>query len=86
MQELSEKGIQHTDLWQRGVDTELFQPSLRSDAMRQRLLNGQSDTGKLLLYIGRLSAEKKIERILPAEQSLPMCRWVQGLMGAQGGT
>ena len=55
VQELSEKGIQHTDLWQRGVDTELFQPSLRSDSMRQRLLNGQSDTGKLLLYIGRLS-------------------------------
>jgi glycosyltransferase involved in cell wall biosynthesis len=74
VQELSEKGIQHTDLWQRGVDTELFQPSLRSDAMRARLLNGQSDTGKLLLYIGRLSAEKQIERIRPVLDAMPDAR------------
>ena len=74
VQELSEKGIQHTDLWQRGVDTELFQPSLRSEAMRARLLNGQSDTGKLLLYIGRLSAEKQIERIRPVLEAMPDAR------------
>ncbi len=74
VQELSEKGIQHTDLWQRGVDTELFQPSLRSEAMRARLLNGQSDTGKLLLYIGRLSAEKQIERIRPVLDAMPDAR------------
>jgi glycosyltransferase involved in cell wall biosynthesis len=74
VQELSEKGIQHTDLWQRGVDTDLFQPTLRSDAMRARLLNGQSDTGKLLLYIGRLSAEKQIERIRPVLEAMPDAR------------
>ena len=74
VQELSEKGIQHTDLWQRGVDTELFLPSLRCDTMRQRLLNGYSDTGKLLLYIGRLSAEKQIERIRPVLDALPDAR------------
>jgi glycosyltransferase involved in cell wall biosynthesis len=74
VQELSEKGIQHTDLWQRGVDTELFQPGLRSQAMRARLLNGQSDTGKLLLYIGRLSAEKQIERIRPVLEAMPDAR------------
>jgi len=74
VQELSEKGIQHTDLWQRGVDTELFQPALRSETMRARLLNGQSDTGKLLLYIGRLSAEKQIERIRPVLEAMPDAR------------
>ena len=74
VQELSDKGIQHTDLWQRGVDTELFLPSLRCDTMRQRLLNGHSDTGKLLLYIGRLSAEKQIERIRPVLDALPDAR------------
>ena len=74
VQELSEKGIQHTDLWQRGVDTELFRPELRSDAMRQRLLGGHSDTGKLLLYIGRLSAEKQIERIRPVLEAMPDAR------------
>ncbi len=74
VQELSEKGIQHTDLWQRGVDTDLFRPELRSDAMRQRLLGRHSDSGKLLLYIGRLSAEKQIERIRPVLEAMPDAR------------
>ncbi len=74
VQELSEKGIQHTDLWQRGVDTELFRPELRSETMRQRLLGSHSDTGKLLLYIGRLSAEKQIERIRPVLEAIPDAR------------
>jgi glycosyltransferase involved in cell wall biosynthesis len=72
--ELSDKGIQHTDLWQRGVDTDLFRPELRSEAMRTKLLGGRSDTGKLLLYIGRLSAEKQIERIKPVLEALPDAR------------
>ena len=74
VQELGAKGVQHTALWQRGVDTELFRPALRSQAMRERLLAGRSDTGKLLLYIGRLSAEKQIERIRPVLDALPDAR------------
>jgi glycosyltransferase involved in cell wall biosynthesis len=72
--ELSAKGIQHTALWQRGVDTELFRPDLRSDAMRRRLHGPYDDTGNLLLYIGRLSAEKQIERIRPVLEALPGTR------------
>ena len=74
VQELSEKGIQHTDLWQRGVDTELFRPELRSPELRQRLLGGYDDRGALLLYVGRLSAEKQIERIKPVLEALPDAR------------
>ena len=72
--ELSAKGIQHTALWQRGVDTELFRPELRTAAMRRRLHGGHDDTGNLLLYIGRLSAEKQIERIRPVLEALPDTR------------
>ncbi|MCS5697585.1 glycosyltransferase family 1 protein [Cyanobium sp. FGCU-52] len=72
--ELSAKGIQHTALWQRGVDTELFLPALRSEAMRRRLHGPHDDTGNLLLYIGRLSAEKQIERIRPVLEALPSTR------------
>jgi glycosyltransferase involved in cell wall biosynthesis len=74
VQELSDKGIQHTALWQRGVDTELFRPALRSPAMRQRLLGSHDDRGALLLYVGRLSAEKQIERIRPVLEALPDTR------------
>jgi glycosyltransferase involved in cell wall biosynthesis len=72
--ELSEKGIQHTALWQRGVDTELFRPDLASQAMRRHLHGGHDDTGHLLLYIGRLSAEKQIERIRPVLEAMPEAR------------
>ncbi|MEB3331411.1 MAG: glycosyltransferase family 1 protein [Synechococcaceae cyanobacterium] len=74
VQELRDKGIQHTALWQRGVDTELFRPELRCNAMRQRLHGDHDDTGNLLLYIGRLSAEKQIERIRPVLEALPQAR------------
>jgi len=72
--ELAAKGIEHTALWQRGVDTELFRPELANPAMRARLHGGHSDTGNLLLYIGRLSAEKQIERIRPVLEALPQVR------------
>jgi len=72
--ELAAKGIEHTALWQRGVDTALFRPELASPAMRQRLHGAHNDTGNLLLYIGRLSAEKQIERIRPVLEALPEAR------------
>ncbi len=74
VEELSERGIQHTALWQRGVDTELFRPELRSDAMRRTLLGHHSASDSLLLYVGRLSAEKQIERIRPVLEALPEAR------------
>jgi len=74
VEELSEKGIQNTALWQRGVDTELFTPDLRSNSMRRRLHGDHDDTSHLLLYIGRLSAEKQIERIRPVLDALPHAR------------
>ena len=74
VKELSEKGIQHTALWQRGVDTETFRPELRNAGMRNRLLGNYSDKGSLLIYVGRLSAEKQIERIKPVLEALPDAR------------
>ncbi|WP_320666755.1 glycosyltransferase family 1 protein [Prochlorococcus sp. MIT 1307] len=74
VKELSEKGIQHTALWQRGVDTEVFRPELRNDEMRRRLLGNFTDEGALLIYVGRLSAEKQIERIKPVLEALPHTR------------
>jgi len=72
--ELRDRGIQHTALWQRGVDTELFRPDRARPELRQRLLGGQSDSNALLLYVGRLSAEKQIERIRPVLDAMPQAR------------
>ena len=74
VQELSDKGIQNTALWQRGVDTDIFKPELRDEQMRKRLLGNFSDEKSLLIYVGRLSAEKQIERIKPVLEALPETR------------
>ena len=74
VKELSEKGIQNTALWQRGVDTDIFRPDLRKNTMRKKLLGKFSDEGALLIYVGRLSAEKQIERIKPVLDALPKAR------------
>ena len=74
VEELSQHGIQHTALWQRGVDTDLFRPQWRNPAMRRKLAGVHGDSDSLLLYVGRLSAEKQIERIRPVLYALPHAR------------
>jgi glycosyltransferase involved in cell wall biosynthesis len=82
IEQLREHGILNLDLWQRGVDTETFHPSLASQEMRSRLAfpgrqsrlsQGHPDS-PLLLYVGRLSAEKEIERIKPVLEAIPNSR------------
>jgi glycosyltransferase involved in cell wall biosynthesis len=74
VEELSDRGILHTALWQRGVDTELFRPERARPELRQRLLGIHTNSDALLLYVGRLSAEKQIERIRPVLDALPQAR------------
>lgn len=71
--ELTEHGVERVDVWQRGVDTELFRPELASAEMRSHLSQGHPEA-PLLLYIGRLSAEKEIDRIRPVLEAIPGAR------------
>ncbi|MCC5650290.1 glycosyltransferase family 1 protein [Nostoc sp. XA013] len=73
VEELTAHGIERVDLWQRGVDTELFHPDLASVEMRSRLSKNHPES-PLLLYVGRLSAEKEIERIKPILEAIPEAR------------
>jgi glycosyltransferase involved in cell wall biosynthesis len=73
VEELASHGIERLDLWQRGVDTDMYQPSLASTKMRSRLSQGNPDA-PLLLYVGRLSAEKEIDRIKPVLEAIPNAR------------
>ncbi len=71
--ELRSHGIARVDLWQRGVDTEMFQPHLKSAQMRDRLSQGHPDS-PLLIYVGRVSAEKQIDQIKPVLEAIPEAR------------
>ncbi|WCK54553.1 glycosyltransferase family 1 protein [Aneurinibacillus sp. Ricciae_BoGa-3] len=60
--ELQKRGFQNVQVWDRGVDTKRFGPHHRNESMRQRLTKGRTDK-TLLMYVGRLAAEKEIAKI-----------------------
>lgn len=72
-QELEDHGIRRVQLWRRGVDTELFHPRRATREMRVRLTDGHPEE-KLLLYLGRLSPEKEIEKCRDVLAALPGVR------------
>jgi glycosyltransferase involved in cell wall biosynthesis len=55
------------------VDSDRFHPTNRSAELRARLTDGHLES-PLLLYVGRLSAEKDIERLKPILASNPKAR------------
>ncbi|SDW38085.1 Glycosyltransferase involved in cell wall bisynthesis [Marinococcus luteus] len=76
--ELQEKRFERMHLWKRGVDTEQFHPGHHSRKMRERLSGGKTDR-TLLLYVGRLAAEKEIEKIRDVlEESDKFCLAIVG--------
>lgn len=66
-------GIRRVRLWPKAVDTELFHPSRRSDAMRARL-SGGDPSAPLMLYVGRLSNEKRLDWLYAPITQIPGAR------------
>lgn len=55
-------GVRRIDVWQKGINADRFSPSFRTDEMRHRLSDGHIDA-PLLIYVGRIGAEKKLYRL-----------------------
>jgi glycosyltransferase involved in cell wall biosynthesis len=72
-EELVQHGIERVAFWPGGVDTTRFCPARRSAAMKERLTDGHQES-PLLLYVGRLSPEKGLERLKPMLEALPGAR------------
>ncbi len=62
--ELAQHGLQNLHTLRRGVDTTVHHPRFASDEMRERLSGGRPDR-KLLVFVGRLAAEKEIQTLRP---------------------
>lgn len=58
------------DVWQRGVDTEVFNPKFRCAEMRSRMTDGHPES-PLLVYVGRLGNEKNLTAIKTIMGDLP---------------
>lgn len=65
---LEQNGLYRVDLWQRGVDTELFDPRRASDAFRRRY---GIKRRWILLYVGRLAPEKDLDVLIRGMKKLP---------------
>lgn len=67
------EGIKRLHLWPQGVDARRFSPEKASEDWRERLSGGHP-TQRLLLYVGRLSPEKGVERLEAVVRELPGTR------------
>ncbi len=75
---LAAGGVAHTVLHPMGIEAGAFSPARRNLALRRRMLAlcGLPDTARLLIGVGRLSAEKRwpmvVDAVAAASQSLPI--------------
>ncbi len=73
MEELAHHNIDRLALWERAVDADRFHPSRRSDEVRCTLSGGEPQK-PLLLYVGRLCAEKNIGSLRAVLRAFPDLR------------
>ena len=73
MDELHHHGIDRLALWERAVDAQRFHPSKCSAQMRNTL-SAREPEKPLLLYVGRLSAEKDIGTLREVLRAMPEVR------------
>ena len=71
--QLRQHRIEPVALWPGAVDADLFRPCRGSAEMRRRLTQGHPDS-PLLLYVGRLSAEKNLESLRSLLVAFPEAR------------
>lgn len=71
--QLYDHDFERIEIWRGGVDIDLYSPEKRSEEMRHFLSDGEIDR-PLLLYVGRISPEKRIDRLLPIVQTFPEVR------------
>ena len=64
LRQLRARGYHRLRRWGRGVNGERYNPTRRSQAMRDRLLNGRDPDSLLCIYVGRLANEKRIDLLL----------------------
>ncbi|MEZ4516555.1 MAG: glycosyltransferase family 1 protein [Chloroflexota bacterium] len=72
-EQLASRGIHSLRLWTRGVDTDQFHPNRASAEWRARLTDGEPEK-PLLIFVGRLSLEKRVHWLPDLVQRFPDVR------------
>ncbi len=71
--QLLAQGFHHVKVWSKGVDTQRFSPSHYSMEWRRRLTDDQPDK-PLLIYVGRIAREKRVDWLLDVIKAFPSAR------------
>jgi phosphatidylinositol alpha 1,6-mannosyltransferase len=64
LRQLQEWGYHRLRKWGRGVNGYKFNPRNRSQKWRDKLLNGRDPSSLLIIYVGRLANEKRVDLLL----------------------
>lgn len=72
-EELEANGIPRVAVWRKGIDTERFHPDFKNQEMRMKMSDGHPND-YLMVYVGRLGAEKRLKDIKPMLQRMPQAR------------
>ena len=73
LRELERRRVRNPRVWTRGVDTGRFSPEWRSPEMRE-FLTGGNPASTLLLYVGRVAPEKRVEWLGDVLEGVPDAR------------
>lgn len=68
-EEMEKNGVPRVDVWRKGIDTVRFHPQFKDEAMRCKMSNGHPEDF-LMVYVGRLGAEKRLKDIKPVLEKL----------------
>jgi glycosyltransferase involved in cell wall biosynthesis len=71
--QLKARGFKRLAVWTGGVDIDRFHPDNATPEMRKRLSGGEPEK-PLVLFVSRLSREKRVDWLLPIVQQLPGIR------------
>mmetsp|Transcript_58112 Transcript_58112/g.173427 ORF Transcript_58112/g.173427 Transcript_58112/m.173427 type:complete len:315 (+) Transcript_58112:381-1325(+) len=71
--ELVANGIPRVDVWRKGIDTVRFDPKFKSQKWRETMTDGNPDDF-LMVYVGRLGAEKRLKDIKAVLERVPNAR------------
>jgi len=74
-EQLEALGCNNVDVWRKGIDTAVFNPKYNvSNAETRAALTDGNPSAPLLLYVGRIGAEKNIKLIRDVLASIPEAR------------